>query len=220
MNKNKSMNNNWPFFEKDEINIAGEILSSGKVNYWTGSHGKLFEKEFAKYHGMKYSIALANGTLALELAVSSFNIGKGDEVIVPSRTYIATASSVFVVGAKPIVADVDKNSGNITVETIEAVRTNKTRAIVVVHIAGWPCDMKSIMKYAKKNNLIVIEDCAQAHGAEINSKKVGSYGNASTFSFCQDKIMTTCGEGGMVLFKNKAQYLKAWSFKDHGKSYA
>ena len=220
MNKKISTNNKWPVFEKDEINLASKILSSGKVNYWTGNHGKLFEAEFAKYHGMKYAIALANGTLALELALSSFNIGNGDEVIVPSRTYIATASSVFIVGAKPIVAEIDKNSGNITVETIEAVKTKKTKAIIVVHIAGWPCDMKSIMAYAKKNNLVVIEDCAQAHGAEINSKKVGSYGDAAAFSFCQDKIMTTCGEGGMVLFKKKAQYIKAWSFKDHGKNYA
>ncbi len=209
----------WPIFDKDEINITTDILHSGKVNYWTGNQGKLFEQEFANYHGVKYSIALANGTLALELALSSFNIGNGDEVIVPSRTYIATASSVFVVGAKPIVADVDRQSGNISVETIKSVKTKKTKAIIVVHIAGWPCDMQSIMSYAKKNNLIVIEDCAQAHGAEINTKKVGSFGDASAFSFCQDKIMTTCGEGGMVLFKNKAQWLKAWSFKDHGKSY-
>ena len=219
MSTNKSFTKNWPIFHKDEIEIAANILKSGKVNYWTGEHGKLFEKEFADYIGVNYAIAVANGTLALELALIGLGISKNDEVIVPSRTYFATASSVAVIGAKPIIADIDRDSGNITVETIDAMRTINTKAIIVVHLAGWPCDMKSIISYAKKHNLLIIEDCAQAHGAEYDSRKIGSFGDASAFSFCQDKIMTTCGEGGMVLFNNEDHWRKAWSYNQHGKNF-
>ena len=194
-------------------------MRSGKVNYWTGDQGKLFEKEFADYIGVKYAIALANGTLALELALNVLGITHGDEVIVPSRTFIGTASAVVTRGAKPVVADVDRVSGNVSVETIDKVRTNSTKAIIVVHLAGWPCDMSSIMSYAKQHDLLVIEDCAQAHGASYEGRKIGSFGDAAAFSFCQDKIMTTCGEGGMVLFKEKDKWSKAWSFKDHGKNF-
>ena len=151
----------WPHFSEEEISITNKILRSGKVNYWTGEEGRLFEKEFADYIGVNYAIAVANGTLALELALIALGISKGDEVIVPSRTYFATASSVAVIGAKPVVADIDRNSGNITVETIDAARTSNTKAIIVVHLAGWPCDMKRIVSYAKKYNLLIIEDCAQ-----------------------------------------------------------
>lgn len=209
----------WPNFSDQEISIATDILRSGKVNYWTGDQGKLFEKEFADYIGVNYAIAVANGTLALELALIGLGISKNDEVIVPSRTYFATASSVAVIGAKPVVADIDRDSGNITVETIDAMRTSNTKAIIVVHLAGWPCNMKSIISYAKKHNLLIIEDCAQAHGAEYDSKKIGSFGDASAFSFCQDKIMTTCGEGGMVLFNNEHYWRKAWSYNQHGKNF-
>jgi len=209
----------WPVFCEEEIEIAVDIMRSGKVNYWTGDHGKLFEKEFANYIGVKYAIALANGTLALELALNVLGITCGDEVIVPSRTFIGTASAVVTRGAKPVVADVDRVSGNISVETIDKVRTNSTKAIIVVHLAGWPCDMSSIMSYAKQHDLLVIEDCAQAHGASYEGRKIGSFGDAAAFSFCQDKIMTTCGEGGMVLFREKDKWSKAWSFKDHGKNF-
>ena len=209
----------WPTFSDKEIQIASDILRSGKVNYLTGDQGMLFEKEFANYIGVNYAIALANGTLALELACKSLGITSGDEVIVPSRTYIATASAVACIGARPVVADVDRVSGNISVETIDNVRSIKTKAIIVVHLAGWPCDMTSIMSYAKKHNLFVIEDCAQAHGASYKGQKVGSFGDAAAFSFCQDKIMSTCGEGGMALFKNKKVWSRAWSYKDHGKNF-
>lgn len=215
----KINNQPWPVFSEDEIKLVNSVLRSGKVNYWTGDQGRLFEKEFAAYLGVDYAIALANGTLALELALNVCGISKNDEVVVPSRTYIATASAVAVNGARPIVTDVDRDSGNITSETIERVRTTKTKAIIVVHLAGWPCDMNSIISYAKEHNLLVIEDCAQAHGASISGKKIGSFGDAAAFSFCQDKIMTTCGEGGMVTFKDRDKWYKAWSYKDHGKDY-
>ena len=219
MKKLQVLEHFWPVFSEEEIQIATDILRSGKVNYWTGDQGKLFEKEFADYIGVDYAIALANGTLALELALNVLGITSGDEVIVPSRTYIATASAVAIRGAKPVVADVDRISGNISVEMIDKVRTNRTKAIIVVHLAGWPCDMASIMSYAKQHGLFIIEDCAQAHGASYEGKKVGSFGDAAAFSFCQDKIMTTCGEGGMVVFKDKDLWSKAWSYKDHGKSF-
>lgn len=209
----------WPFFSEDEIEVSVNVLRSGKVNYWTGEEGKLFEKEFAEYLGCKYAIALANGTVALELALYTLDIGPGDEVIVPSRTFIATASAVVARGAKPIVADIDPVSQNITVETIEAVLTKKTKAVIVVHLGGWPCDMDPIMELANKYNIKIIEDCAQAHGARYKNRPVGSLGHAAAFSFCQDKIMTTAGEGGMLILNDKVLWKKAWAYKDHGKDY-
>lgn len=209
----------WPFFEKDEINAVMATLSSGKVNYWTGEEGRLFEKEFADYIGSNYAIALANGTVALELALYALGIGPGDEVITTSRTFIASASCVVMRGATPVLADVDPVTQNITVETIKAVLTPRTKAIIAVHLAGWPCDMYSIMELASEYGLKVIEDCAQAHGAKYKGRPVGSLGNMAAFSFCQDKIMTTGGEGGMLVMNDKSLWEKAWAFKDHGKSY-
>lgn len=209
----------WPCFEQDEIDAVVDVLKSGKINYWTGDKIKTFERMFAEYHGMKHAIALANGTLTLELALRGYGIGAGDEVITTARTFIASASCIVQVGAIPVIADVDLDSQNISPETIAAVITPKTKAIVVVHLAGWPADMPGIMSLAKKHNLAVIEDCAQAHGAKINGKLVGSFGQMSSFSFCQDKIMSTGGEGGMLLLNDTEIYEKIWAFKDHGKSY-
>lgn len=209
----------WPVFPEDELQAVQDVLRSGKVNYWTGEQGKLFEQEFAQYFGCKYAIQLANGTVALELALYALSIGDGDEVIVPSRTFIATASAVVASGAIPVVADVDRDSGNLTVESIKDACTENTKAIIVVHLAGWPCDMPAIMEYAQENNLLVIEDCAQSHGAEIFGRKLGSFGDAAAFSFCQDKIMTTGGEGGMLLLGDELLWKKSWAYKDHGKSY-
>jgi dTDP-4-amino-4,6-dideoxygalactose transaminase len=209
----------WPIFCDEQVQIVSDILRSGKVNYWTGSEGKLFEKEFADYIGVDYAIAVANGTLALELALIALGITSDDEVIVPSRTYVATASAVVMRGAEPVVADVDRVSGNVSLETIDKVRTSRTKAIIVVHLGGWPCDMPAIMAYAEEHGLFVIEDCAQAHGASYEGKKVGSFGDAAAFSFCQDKIMTTGGEGGMVVFRDHDKWSEAWAFKDHGKSF-
>jgi len=188
----------WPVFAEDEISAVEKVLKSGKVNAWTGEQVKLFEKEFSEYIGVKHAIAMANGSLALELALHVLGIGNDDEVIVTPRSFIASASCVVLKGAIPVFADVDLESQNITVDSIREVITQKTRAIIVVHLAGWPCDMDAIMALAKENNLYVIEDCAQALGARYKDKAVGSFGDVSIFSFCQDKILTTGGEGGML----------------------
>lgn len=210
----------WPHFDEDETNAVQRVIASGKVNYWTGEEGRNFEQEYAAFCGRKYGIALHNGTLALELALHAFGIGDGDEVITTPRTFIASASAAVMRGALPVFADVDRHSQNITAESIEAVITPRTKAIVPVHLAGWPCDMPAIMDLAKRHNLIVIEDCAQAHGAAIDGKPVGNFGHAAAFSFCQDKIITTGGEGGMLLLDDEQAWRKAWAYKDHGKSYA
>jgi dTDP-4-amino-4,6-dideoxygalactose transaminase len=209
----------WPHFGPDEIEVVTEVLRSGNVNYWTGNHARLFEQEFAQAVGRRYGIALANGTVALELALHAFDIRPGDEVITSSRTFIASASAVVMRGAVPVVADVDRESQNVTVETLEACLTDRTRAIVVVHLAGWPCDMDAVMGFAAAHDLLVIEDCAQATGATYRGRPVGSFGHAAAFSFCQDKIITTGGEGGMLVLDDPEAWKRAWSFKDHGKSY-
>jgi sugar O-acyltransferase (sialic acid O-acetyltransferase NeuD family) len=209
----------WPFFEEDEIEAAAAVLRSGRVNYWTGKEGHLFESEFASFVGCDHAIALANGTLALELALYSLGIGPGDEVIVPSRTFIASASCIVARGATPVVADIDPISQNITAKTIEAVLSPKTKAIIVVHLAGWPCDMDPILGLARSHGLKVIEDCAQALGATYHGRNVGSLGDVAAFSFCQDKILTTGGEGGMLTTNSVDIWDLAWSYKDHGKSW-
>ncbi|MBF0107181.1 MAG: DegT/DnrJ/EryC1/StrS aminotransferase family protein [Deltaproteobacteria bacterium] len=209
----------WPVFEKDEQKAVLRVLASGKVNYWTGAECRAFEKEFAGHIGVDHAIALANGSVALELALKSLHIGPGDEVVVTPRSFIASVSCVVNVGATPVFADVDEDSGNITAETISRVLSRKTRAIIVVHLAGWPCEMDSIMRIAREHRIYVIEDCAQAHGAEYKGRRVGSIGHLGTWSFCQDKIMTTGGEGGMITTNHKKIWSAAWSYKDHGKSY-
>jgi dTDP-4-amino-4,6-dideoxygalactose transaminase len=210
----------WPFFEQDEIDAAANVLASGRVNYWTGDECKAFEREFAAYVGRRYCIALANGTLALELALVAYGIGPGDEVVVPSKTFIASASCVVVRGATPVIADIDPVTQGVSAETIAAVLTERTRAIIVVHLAGIPCDMAPIMRLAKDRGLVVIEDCAQAHGGRYRGDMLGSFGHCSAFSFCQDKIMTTGGEGGLFLTDDKDVWRRAWAYKDHGKSWA
>ncbi|MBC8458591.1 MAG: DegT/DnrJ/EryC1/StrS aminotransferase family protein [Deltaproteobacteria bacterium] len=209
----------WPVFDQDAIDAVNRVLRSGKVNYWSGNEGKKFEQEFAEFSGCKYAVAVANGSLALELALLSLGIEKGDEVIVASRSFIASASCVVMLGAKPVFADVDHVSQNITAESIRAVLTPNTKAIVVVHLAGWPCDMDSIMDLAESHGIKVVEDCAQAHVAKYKGRPVGSLGHVGAFSFCQDKIMTTGGEGGMLTTNDDKIWEKAWSYKDHGKSY-
>lgn len=209
----------WPVCGEDEQEAALRVLRSGKLNYWTGEEGRLFEKEFADFVGVSHAVAVANGTVGLELALAVLDIGPGDEVIVPSRTFIATASAVVMRGATPVCADVDRDSQNITVDTILQQLTPRTRAIIPVHLAGWPCDMEPILELARQRDLRVIEDCAQAHGARYRGRHVGSLGDLGVFSFCQDKIMTTGGEGGMVVTNSPSLWRKAWSFKDHGKCY-
>ncbi|MGK2906218.1 MAG: DegT/DnrJ/EryC1/StrS family aminotransferase [Desulfuromonadales bacterium] len=209
----------WPSFTQEEADAVQRVLLSNKVNYWTGTEGREFEKEFAAHCGVKHAIALANGTVALELALEALGIRPGDEVITTSYTFIASASAIVLRGAVPVLADVDPNSLNITAETIRSVITPKTKAIIAVHLVGNPCDMDPIMELARELDLKVIEDCAQCHGATYKGRSVGSLGDAAAFSFCQDKIMTTGGEGGMITTNDKAVWERAWAFKDHGKSF-
>ena len=209
----------WPSFSEEEADAVKNVLLSNKVNYWTGNECREFEKEFAVWSNSKYVIALGNGTLALDSAFKALDISVGDEVIVTSRTYIASVTSIVNAGAIPIFADVDLNSQNITPGSIRSMITKKTKAIVCVHLAGWPCEMDEIIDIANEFNLYVVEDCSQAHGAKYKGKPVGSIGNIGCWSFCQDKIMTTGGEGGMVTTNDKSLWSKMWSYKDHGKSY-
>jgi dTDP-4-amino-4,6-dideoxygalactose transaminase len=210
----------WPYFAPDEIQAVSQVLASGRVNYWTGEETRAFEREFARHAGRAHAVALANGTVALELALQVLGIGAGDEVVVPSRTFVACASCAVMRGATPVVADVDRTSQNLTAGTIRAVLTPRTKAIIAVHLAGWPCDMDPIMALARERGLKVIEDCAQAHGATYRGRPVGSLGDIAAFSFCQDKIITTGGEGGLLAMDDDAQWRAAWAYKDHGKSYA
>ena len=210
--------NSWPCFSQEEAEAVSNVLLSNKVNYWTGEEGRNFEREFASWCDTKYSVALANGTVALELALKALDIGVGDEVIVTPRSFIASVSCVVSVGAKPIFADVDLNSGNICHLSIERLINKKTKAIICVHLAGFPCEMDEIINLSLEKNLYVIEDCAQAHGAKYKGRPVGSIGHIGCWSFCQDKIMTTGGEGGMITTNDESLWRKVWSMKDHGKS--
>ena len=213
----------WPSFDQEEADAVRDVLLSNKVNYWTGDKGRKFEEEFAEWVGTKHAVALSNGTVALEFSFRALGIGVGnvgyDEIIVTSRTFLASVSAIINVGANPVFVDLDRDSQNITAETIEPAITNNTKAILCVHLVGWPCEMDQIMELAKKHNLFVIEDCAQAHGASYRRRSVGSIGDIGCWSFCQDKIMTTGGEGGMVSTNSRDIWSKIWSYKDHGKSW-
>jgi dTDP-4-amino-4,6-dideoxygalactose transaminase len=209
----------WPSFTAEEGAAVQKVLLSNKVNYWTGGECREFEKEFAAWCGTKYAVALSNGTLALDVALKAMGVGPGDEVIVTPRTFIASVSCVVNAGATPVFADVELDSGNISAATIERVLTPRTKAVICVHLAGWPCDMDPIMDLAAQHGFKVIEDCAQAHGARYKGRSVGAIGHVGAWSFCQDKIMTTGGEGGMVTTSDEQLWRDMWSFKDHGKSY-
>lgn len=209
----------WPSFTEAEANAVRDVILSNKVNYWTGQECREFEREFAAWAQCEHAVAVANGTVALDLALKALGVGPGDEVIVTSRTFLASVSSIVNAGAVPVFADVDGDSQNITADSIRAVLTPRTRAVICVHLAGWPCDMDPIMALAAEHDLKVIEDCAQAHGALYKGRSVGSIGHVGAWSFCQDKIMTTGGEGGMVTTNDKALWSAMWSFKDHGKSW-
>lgn len=209
----------WPSFTQEEAETVSRTILSNKVNYWTGTECREFEKEFAKFAQTKYAVALTNGTVALDVALKALNIGAGDDVIVTSRTFLASASSIVTSGANPIFADVELDSQNISRRTIEAVLTPNTKAIICVHLAGWMCDMDPIMQLAEEKGLYVIEDCAQAHGAMYKGRSAGSIGHIGAWSFCQDKIITTGGEGGMVTTNDEILWKKMWSYKDHGKDY-
>ncbi len=209
----------WPSYQSEEIDAVQAVLSSNKVNYWTGTEGRSFEVEFAAWTGSRYAVALTNGTLALDLALKALGVTLGDEVIVTARTFIASISCVVNAGATPVFADIEENSGNISARTIASVLSPRTKAIICVHLAGWPCDMDPIMELAKTYKIKVIEDCAQAHGAKYKGRMVGSIGHVGAWSFCQDKIITTGGEGGMVTTNDESLWRLMWSLKDHGKSF-
>ena len=213
----------WPYFDEAQISVATEVLQSGRVNAWTGEQTTSFENEFAHWCGTSHAIALANGSLALSSAYLSIGLGVGDELITTPRTFIATASSAYLLGATPVFADVDRDSGCITAQAIEPLITSRTKAISIVHLGGWPADMPAICELAHSYGLSIVEDCAQAHSAQIHVDgvwcSVGSFGDVSAWSFCQDKILTTAGEGGMVTTSNSSIWDLIWSFKDHGKRY-
>lgn len=210
---------NWPLINEKMINSVSNILKSGKLNQWNNTIVNEFEKKFAEYINSKYAIAVFNGTVALELCVKALNLKENDEVIVTPRTFIASASCCAWYGIKPIFVDVDINSQNITLENIKEAITSKTKAVILVHLSGWPCDLEEICNYCKGKGIYIIEDCAQAHGAKYKNKSVGTWGDINAWSFCQDKIITTGGEGGMVTTNCPELYKKAWSLKDHGKEY-
>lgn len=209
----------WPHFAPDEVGAAVRVLASGKPNYWGGEEGRQFEREFAAFVGCEYGVAVANGTVALELGLRALGIGPGDEVIVTPRTFIASASAVVMVGGRPVFADVDRDSQNLTLAGVRAALTERTRAIIAVHLAGWPCPLAELRALADERGLFLIEDCAQAHGARYADKPVGAWGDVAAFSFCQDKIMSTGGEGGLLTTNDPGLFDFAWSFKDHGKGY-
>jgi dTDP-4-amino-4,6-dideoxygalactose transaminase len=209
----------WPSFTAEEQAAVAAVLASGRVNYWTGEEAREFEREYAGALGVRHAIALMNGTVALELPLRMWGIGPGDEVIVTPRTFIASISCVVLQGARPVFADIDRDSGNLTARTIEAVLTPRTRAILPVHLGGWPCEMDEITALARSRGLRIIEDCAQAHGALYKGRPVGSMGDVGAFSFCQDKIITTGGEGGLLALNDEELWSRAWAFKDHGKSF-
>ncbi|MDX2222540.1 MAG: DegT/DnrJ/EryC1/StrS aminotransferase family protein [Rhodospirillaceae bacterium] len=209
----------WPHYADDEIAAVADVLRSGRVNYWTGEVARAFERDYAAACGARFGLAVANGTLALELALAALEIGPGDEVIVPARTFIATAAAVAVRGARPVIADIDPDSGNLTTDTAAAVLSPAARAIIPVHLAGWPADMAPILELARARGLAVIEDCAQAHGARDHDRPVGGIGHIGCFSFCQDKIITTGGEGGLVVTSDESLYRRMWSLRDHGRDY-
>ncbi len=207
----------WPAYDEQQISDVVEVLRSGQVNAWTGPHVGEFEQAYADYLGRSHAIALANGSVALDLALHAIGLASGDEVIVTPRSFVASAACVPLAGGIPVFADVDPGSQNLTVDTIAEMITPRTKAVIVVHLAGWPCDMAPIVELCRRHDIWLIEDCAQAHGAEYEGRPVGSFGDIAAFSFCQDKIITTGGEGGLLAMDDEALWKAAWSRKDHGK---
>jgi dTDP-4-amino-4,6-dideoxygalactose transaminase len=209
----------WPVFDDEQRAAVETVLKSGRVNYWTGSEGRRFEVEYAASLGVMHAVAVANGTVALEYALHALDIGPGDEVIVPPRTFVATAACVAIRGAKPVFADLDPVSGNLSAATVEPLLNWRTKAVIAVHLGGWPCEMDEMIQLVRPRGIAIIEDCAQAHGATYRGKPVGTLGDIGCFSFCQDKIITTGGEGGLLATNDTAHWQRIWSYKDHGKDW-
>jgi dTDP-4-amino-4,6-dideoxygalactose transaminase len=209
----------WPQINDKMIEKVSDILKSGKLNQWNNPIVNEFGSKFAKYIGSNYGIPVFNGTVALELCIKTLDLKNGDEVIVTPRTFLASASCCTFYNITPKFVDVDLDSQNITLETIKSSITKKTKAVILVHLAGWPCELDEICEYCREKGIYIIEDCAQAHGAKYKGKSVGTWGDINAWSFCQDKIITTGGEGGMVTTNCPYLFKKAWSIKDHGKDY-
>jgi len=209
----------WPSFTEEEQQAVARVIASNRVNYWTGDEAREFEREFARWAGARRAIAVANGTVALDLALKALDVQPGDEIIVTPRTFIASVSTVLNAGGVPVFADVDRESGNICPRSVEGAITDRTRGILPVHLGGWPCDMPALRQLADEHGLFIVEDCAQAHGAMVGNRMVGSFGEVGAWSFCQDKIITTGGEGGMVTTDDEDLWSRMWSYKDHGKSW-
>ncbi len=206
----------WPQFDENAIRAVEAVLRSGKVNYWTGPKGMEFERRFAEWQGSKYAISVATGTAALHVCLSALGIGPGDEVIVPSYTFIATSFAVLQAGAIPRFADVNLEDHCISVASAEKLVNRRTKAIIPVHLYGNVCDMDPLLEFARKHNLFVIEDNAEAFGGSYKGKKTGTLGHMAACSFCQNKTFTTGGEGGMVTTDDEELAWQARSFRDHG----
>jgi len=208
----------WPSYSDEEIDLVCSILKSGKVNYWSGDVGRKFEEEFAVYTGNDHAIACANGTVALIMAYKAVGVDEESEVITTPRTFVATSSAAAMCGASLRYADVDYWSGCITAKSIEPLVTDRTKCVSVVHLGGHPGDIESIARLCKEKGISLIEDCSQAHGASVNGKIVGSFGDIGVWSFCQDKIISTGGEGGMVATSNELYAERMFQMKDHGRN--
>jgi len=210
----------WPYYGEEEIKAAVRVLRSGRVNQWTGKEVFAFEKEYAKSLGVPYAVALSNGSVALDTALEILGIESGDEVIVPAHSFIATAACVALRGARPVFADIEPDTGNLSVDSVRQLITRRTKAVIAVHIYGWPCEIRELRRLCDQKRLFLVEDCAQAHGARFEGRPVGSFGDVACFSFCQDKIISTAGEGGLLAMRDKGLWKKAWSYKDHGRSHS
>ncbi|NLF56292.1 MAG: DegT/DnrJ/EryC1/StrS family aminotransferase, partial [Candidatus Hydrogenedens sp.] len=206
----------WPCFDEAAVAAVTDTLRGGKVNYWTGSRGMEFERRFAEWQGSRFAVSTTNGTSALHTALAGLGIGPGDEVIVPSYTFIATSFAVVQAGAVPRFADVNRDDHCVSLESAAKLVNARTRAIIVVHLYGNVADMDPVLAFARKHGLFVIEDNAQAFGGEYKGRKTGTLGDAAACSFCQNKTFTTGGEGGMVTTDNEEAAWRCRSFRDHG----
>jgi dTDP-4-amino-4,6-dideoxygalactose transaminase len=206
----------WPQFDDEAIKAVEDVLRSGKVNYWTGPKGMAFEEEFAAWQGSKFAVSTSSGTSALHAALSALGIGPGDEVIVPSYTFIASSFSIVQAGAVPRFADVNLDDHCLSVGSAEKLINKRTKAIMPVHLYGNVCDMDPILELARKHGLYVIEDNAEAFGGSYKGKRTGTLGHMAACSFCQNKTFTTGGEGGMVTTDDEELAWNARSFRDHG----
>ena len=207
----------WPSYTEEEADAVRRILLSNQVNQWTGQAVGQFESDFAEYCGAEHALAVSNGTVALEIALRALNIGPGHEVIVTPRSFIASAASVVAVGAVPVFVDVDADSELITPESIAPALSDRTRAILCVHLAGWACDLDGLKQLVEGRDIAIVEDCAQAHGGRYKGRPLGAIADVACWSFCQDKIITTGGEGGMITTNSEGVFKAAWSLRDHGK---